>query len=59
MRDDGAGDDRARAAAEELAWREIVDHYGEVPDVRTDGEPLLDPTGPTNPVELVDPAPYR
>jgi len=32
MRDDGVGDDRARAAAEELAWREIIDHYGELPD---------------------------
>lgn len=32
MRDDEAGD-RSRAEAEELAWREIVDHYGERPDV--------------------------
>ena len=32
MRDDEPGD-RARAEAEELAWREIVDHYGESPDV--------------------------
>ena len=31
-RDDEPGD-RARAQAEELAWREIVDHYGEPPDV--------------------------
>jgi hypothetical protein len=29
-RDEEAGD---RAHAEELAWREIVDHYGEHPDV--------------------------
>ncbi len=32
-RDDGTGSDRARAEAEELAWREIVDRYGEPPDV--------------------------
>ena len=31
-RDDEPGD-RARAQAEELAWREIVHHYGEPPDV--------------------------
>jgi hypothetical protein len=36
MRDDGVGDERARAAAEELAWREIVDHYGERPDLHVD-----------------------
>ncbi|MGC4112386.1 MAG: hypothetical protein QM747_18595 [Nocardioides sp.] len=32
MRDDEAGD-RARAEAEELAWRQIVDHYGDQPDL--------------------------
>jgi hypothetical protein len=32
MRDDEARE-RARAEAEEQAWREIVDHYGEGPDV--------------------------
>jgi hypothetical protein len=35
-RDDETGDrsaDQARAAAEERAWRDIVDHYGEAPDV--------------------------
>jgi hypothetical protein len=32
MRDDEAGDP-ARAAAEELAWREIVSHYGDPPDL--------------------------
>jgi hypothetical protein len=31
-RDDEPGDP-ARAEAEELAWREIVDHYGEGPDL--------------------------
>jgi hypothetical protein len=31
-RDEEPGD-RARAQAEELAWRDIVDHYGERPDV--------------------------
>jgi hypothetical protein len=30
--DDEPGE-RARAEAEDLAWREIVDHYGERPDV--------------------------
>src|ERR1700710_2533643 len=39
MRDEGTGDDRARAAAEELAWREIVDHYGERPDVPSEPDP--------------------
>ncbi len=38
MRDDGVGDERARAAAEELAWREIVDHYGERPDLHVDSD---------------------
>jgi hypothetical protein len=45
MRDDEPGD-RARAEAEELAWREIVDHYGEGPDLAelTDlTEPLEQP----------------
>src|SRR5690242_1752872 len=32
MRDEEPGDP-ARAEAEELAWREIVDHYGDRPDV--------------------------
>jgi len=36
-RDDGARDERAeRAQAEEQAWREIVDHYGDVPVVPDD-----------------------
>jgi hypothetical protein len=40
-RDDGARDERAeRAQAEEQAWREIVDHYGEVPVVPDDVEPI-------------------
>jgi hypothetical protein len=45
MREDEPGD-AARAEAEELAWREIVDHYGEGPDVAelTDlTEPLEQP----------------
>jgi len=33
-RDDGARDERAQA--EEQAWREIVDHYGDEPDVEPD-----------------------
>jgi hypothetical protein len=55
MRDDGAGDDRARAAAEELAWREIVDHYGERPDVRTEAEPVAEPESPVDAAEPADP----
>ena len=39
MRDDGVGDERARAAAEELAWREIVDHYGERPALPPEPDP--------------------
>ncbi len=36
-RDDGPRDERAeRAQAEELAWREIVDHYGDLPLVSDD-----------------------
>jgi hypothetical protein len=31
-RDDEPGD-QARAQADELAWRQIVDHYGEPPDI--------------------------
>jgi hypothetical protein len=48
MRDDGVGDDRARAAAEELAWREIIDHYGERPAVRAEPE-AVDETEPLTP----------
>jgi hypothetical protein len=32
----------ARAEAEERAWREIVDHYGERPDVEELGDPAAD-----------------
>jgi hypothetical protein len=48
MRDDEPGDP-ARAEAEEQAWREIVDHYGEGPDVAE----LSDLTSP------IDPPPAR
>lgn len=53
MRDDEARE-RARAEAEEQAWREIVDHYGEGPDV--DGlieltTPLEQPEPETDPAE--------
>ncbi len=42
-RDDGARDERAeRAQAEEQAWREIVDHYGDVPVVPDDLDDLDD-----------------
>jgi hypothetical protein len=45
---DEAGERAARARAEERAWREIVDHYGErsplphetAPDPATQGEPF-------------------
>jgi hypothetical protein len=47
MRDDEAGD---RSQAEELAWRQIVDHYGDVPDVT--GLVEL-----TTPLEQADPDP--
>lgn len=43
-RDDGARDERAeRAQAEEQAWREIVEHYDDLPAVPLDGVdgPLL------------------
>jgi hypothetical protein len=46
-RDDDAGGDRARAEAEELAWREIVDRYGERPDVAG----LIELTTPLTPPE--------
>jgi hypothetical protein len=41
----GADQAAARARAEDQAWREIVDHYGEVPDL--DG--LIDLTAPLEP----------
>ena len=56
MRDDEAGD-RARAQAEELAWREIIDHYGGRPDAEELAElttPLEEP-GP----EPEDDDPFR
>jgi hypothetical protein len=60
MRDD-TGDDRARAAAEELAWRQIIDHYGERPDVPV-AEPEPEATEPpelaTGPQPPAD-APYE
>jgi hypothetical protein len=36
MRDDEPRDDGARAQAEEQAWREIVDHYGERAELSAD-----------------------
>jgi len=57
-RDDETGGDRARAEAEELAWRQIVERYGERPDVAG----LIELTSPLVPPEpeveeplLVDP----
>jgi hypothetical protein len=59
MRDDEARE-RARAEAEEQAWREIVEHYGQGPDV--DGlieltAPLEQPSAESNPADpfLLDP----
>ena len=46
MRDEEPAD-RARAQAEELAWRDIVDHYGDRPDVIE----LSDLTTPLDPDE--------
>lgn len=46
-RDDGAGDRAARARAEEQAWREIVDHYGERAEAPDDpSAPVPDATAP-------------
>jgi hypothetical protein len=47
--DDEPGE-RARAEAEDLAWREIVDHYGERPDV-------AELTDLTAPLEIPEPEP--
>ena len=44
--------DRARAEAEDLAWREIVDHYGERPDV-------VELAELTAPLEAPDPEPQN
>jgi hypothetical protein len=42
--EDEARDDRARAEAEERAWREIVESYGDRPDVaEPDEPPALEP----------------
>jgi len=63
MRDDGVGDDQARAAAEELAWREIIDHYGEHPDVSAEPEPVDEADLPGEPEPAPEPpatdAPYE
>jgi hypothetical protein len=65
MRDDGVGDDRARAAAEELAWREIIDHYGERPAVRAEPEavdetePLIEPIAEPGAGQPAADAPYE
>jgi hypothetical protein len=61
MRDDEPAD-RARAKAEELAWREIVDHYGDRPDV--DGlteltTPLEPPAADPEPDEGAVAEPFR
>jgi hypothetical protein len=53
MRDDEAGD---RSQADDLAWREIVDHYGDVPDVSGLVE-LTTPLEQPEPEPLVAPSP--
>jgi hypothetical protein len=53
MRDDEARDDRARARAEEQAWREIVDHFGDRPAL-PDEPPGEDPPGEPFHLELYD-----
>jgi hypothetical protein len=58
-RDDEPGDP-ARAEADEVAWREIVDHYGEPPDVVELAElttPLEAPEHEAEP--LPEAAPFR
>ena len=46
-RDDGARDERAeRAQAEEQAWREIVDHYGDLPVVPDEPDLQASPSIP-------------
>jgi hypothetical protein len=47
---DEEGGDRSRAQAEELAWRDIVDHYGEPPDA-------AELAGLTTPLETPEPGP--
>jgi hypothetical protein len=57
-RDDETGDpsaERARAAAEDRAWREIVDHYGESPDVAE----LTELTSPVEPPPEQPPRPLE
>jgi hypothetical protein len=56
-RDDEAGD-RARAEAEDLAWRDIVDHYGERPDVVELTE-LTSPLAPPEPEQEEGADPFR
>jgi hypothetical protein len=49
-RDDGPRDERAeRAQAEEQAWREIVDHYGDLPVVPDDAADRGEPGHPDDP----------
>jgi hypothetical protein len=69
MRDDEAGDRAAaeRARAEARTWREIVDHYGEQPDVEglvdltapLEGAEPPDGAAPLDPPELAPTEPFR
>jgi hypothetical protein len=57
MRDEEARDDRARARAEERVWRDIVDHYGERPEVPaelTQERPTEEPVEESFRLELYD-----
>jgi hypothetical protein len=57
-RDEEPGD-RARAQADDVAWREIVNHYGERPDV-TELAELTTPLESSEPdLEAAGPEPFR
>jgi hypothetical protein len=51
--------DRSRAQAEELAWRDIVDHYGELPDAAELAELTTPLDEPEPEPEPQPPYPFR
>jgi hypothetical protein len=58
MRDEEARDERARARAEERAWRDIVHHYGERPELPlelTDQESFEEAAYGPFPADVPDP----
>lgn len=56
MPPDPYGDAADRRSAEDAAWREIVDNYGERPLLEGDDDQVARP-GPTGPAPVPDPAP--